>query len=211
VRLEAHFIDKLPDVLPMVECRPLIQIPPSAGLSSMSLKSVPTGKNPPEEVNVVIEIPQGGEPIKYEIDKDSGALFVDRILSTSMRYPCNYGYIPNTLCGDGDPADVLVVMPFPLQAGCVVKCRPIGVLKMSDEAGQDAKLLAVPVTKTTSLYSKVQSYKDLPEIQIKQIAHFFEHYKDLEVGKWVKVEGWGDADEARREILDSIENFKKAE
>jgi inorganic pyrophosphatase len=175
----------------------------------MSLNSVPTGKNPPEEVNVIIEIPQGGEPIKYEVDKDSGALFVDRILGTSMRYPCNYGYVPHTLCGDGDPVDVLVVMPFPLQAGCVVKCRPIGVLKMSDEAGQDAKLLAVPVTKTTSLYANIQSYKDLPEILIKQIAHFFEHYKDLETGKWVKVEGWGDAEEAKREILDSIENYKK--
>lgn len=175
----------------------------------MSLNSVPTGKNPPEEVNVIIEIPQGGEPIKYEIDKDSGALFVDRILGTSMRYPCNYGYVPHTLCGDGDPVDVLVVMPFPLQAGCVVKCRPIGVLKMSDESGQDAKLLAVPVTKTTPLYSNIKSYKDLPEILIKQIAHFFEHYKDLEPGKWVKVEGWGDADEAKQEILDSIENYKK--
>ena len=175
----------------------------------MSLKSVPTGKNPPEEVNVIIEIPQGGEPIKYEIDKDSGALFVDRILGTSMRYPCNYGYIPNTLCGDGDPVDVLVVMPFPLQAGCVVKCRPIGVLKMSDEAGQDAKLIAVPVTKTTPIYSNIKSYKDLPDIQTKQIVHFFEHYKDLEAGKWVKVEGWGDVDEAKREILDSIENFRK--
>lgn len=176
----------------------------------MSFQSVPTGKNPPEEVNVIIEIPQGGEPIKYEIDKDSGALFVDRILGTSMRYPCNYGYIPHTLCGDGDPVDVLVVMPFALQAGCVVKCRPIGVLKMSDEAGQDAKLLAVPVSKTTPIYNNVKSYKDLPEILIKQIAHFFEHYKDLEPGKWVKVEGWGDAEDAKKEILDSIENYKKS-
>lgn len=176
----------------------------------MSLQSVPTGKNPPEEVNVIIEIPQGGDPIKYEIDKDSGALFVDRILGTSMRYPCNYGYVPHTLCGDGDPVDVLVVVPFALQAGSVIKCRPIGVLKMSDESGQDAKLLAVPVSKTTPLYDNVKSYKDLPEILIKQIAHFFEHYKDLEPGKWVKVEGWGDADEAKREILDSIENYKKA-
>ncbi|MBC6905764.1 inorganic diphosphatase [Saccharophagus sp. K07] len=177
----------------------------------MSLQSVPTGKNPPEEVNVIIEIPQGGDPIKYEIDKDSGALFVDRILGTSMRYPCNYGYIPHTLCGDGDPVDVLVVVPFSLQAGSVIKCRPIGVLKMSDESGQDAKLLAVPVSKTTPLYNNVKSYKDLPEILIQQIAHFFEHYKDLEPGKWVKVEGWGDADEAKKEILDSIENYKKAQ
>lgn len=175
----------------------------------MSLHSVPTGKNPPDEVNVVIEIPQGGEPIKYEIDEDSGALFVDRILGTSMRYPCNYGYIPNTLCGDGDPVDVLVVMPMPLQAGCVIKCRPIGVLKMSDESGEDAKLLAVPVSKTTPLYDKVTSYEDLPEIQINQIVHFFEHYKDLEPGKWVKMEGWQGVEAARQEILDAIANFNK--
>ena len=176
----------------------------------MSLNAVPTGKNPPDEVNVIIEIPQGGEPIKYEIDKDSGALFVDRILGTSMRYPCNYGYVPHTLCGDGDPVDVLVVMPMALQAGCVVKCRPIGVLKMSDESGEDAKLLAVPVTKTTTLYENVKSYTDLPEILIKQIAHFFERYKDLEPGKWVKIEGWGDVEEARQEIISSIERYKNA-
>ncbi len=170
----------------------------------MSLNNVPTGKNPPEEVNVVIEIPQGGEPIKYELDKDTGAIFVDRILSTSMRYPCNYGYIPNTLCGDGDPADVLVVMNSPLIPGCVVKCRPIGVLKMTDESGEDAKLLAVPVSKTTKLFDNIKSYKDLPEIQIKQIAHFFERYKDLEEGKWVRVDGWEDADAAKQEIIDAI-------
>lgn len=170
----------------------------------MSLNNVPTGKNAPEEINVVIEIAQGGEPIKYELDKDTGALFVDRILSTSMRYPCNYGYIPNTLCGDGDPADVLVVMGSPLVPGCVVKCRPIGVLKMTDESGEDAKLLAVPVTKTTKLYENIKSYKDLPEIQIKQISHFFERYKDLEEGKWVKVDGWADADAAKQEIIDAI-------
>lgn len=174
----------------------------------MSLDAVPVGKNPPEEVNVIIEIPQGGEPVKYEVDKDSGALFVDRILGTSMRYPCNYGYVPHTLCGDGDPVDVLVLMPMPLQAGCVVKCRPIGVLKMSDESGEDAKLLAVPVSKTTTLYDKVKSIKDVPEIQIQQIAHFFEHYKDLEKGKWVKIEGWADADEAKQEILNSIEMYQ---
>lgn len=176
----------------------------------MSLSAVPTGKNPPEEINVIIEIAQGGEPIKYEIDKDSNALFVDRILGTSMRYPCNYGYVPNTLCGDGDAIDVLVVMPMPLQAGCVVKCRPIGVLRMSDEAGEDSKLLAVPVSKTTPIYDKVKSYKDLPEIQINQIEHFFEHYKDLEPGKWVKVEGWADADTAKKEILESIDNYNNS-
>lgn len=176
----------------------------------MSLQAIPTGKNPPEEVNVIIEIPQGGEPIKYEIDKDTGALFVDRILGTSMRYPCNYGYVPNTLCGDGDPIDVLVVMPMPLQAGCVVKCRPIGVLNMSDESGEDAKLLAVPVTKTTPIYDKVQSYEDLPEIQIKQIAHFFERYKDLEPGKWVKVDGWQGAEAAKQAIVDAIALYKNS-
>lgn len=177
----------------------------------MSLQSVPTGKNPPDEFNVIIEIPQGGDPIKYEVDKDTGALFVDRILGTSMRYPCNYGYIPNTLCGDGDPVDVLVVLPMALQAGCVVKCRAIGVLKMSDESGEDAKLLAVPVNKTTPIYQDITSYEQLPSIQIQQIAHFFEHYKDLEPGKWVKIEGWAGPEAARQEILDSISNFQKAE
>lgn len=177
----------------------------------MSLNNVPTGKNAPEEFNVVIEIAQGGEPIKYELDKDTGALFVDRILSTSMRYPCNYGYIPDTLCGDGDPADVLVVMGSPLIPGCVVKCRPIGVLKMTDESGEDAKLLAVPVSKTTRLYENVKSYKDLPEIQIKQISHFFERYKDLEEGKWVKVDGWEDAEAAKKEVVDAIALHKSKE
>ena len=170
----------------------------------MGFEAITPGKKAPDEVNVVIEIPQGGEPIKYELDKDTGAIFVDRILSTSMRYPCNYGYIPNTLCGDGDPADVLVVMNSPLIPGCVVKCRPIGVLKMTDESGEDAKLLAVPVSKTTKLFDNIKSYKDLPEIQIKQIAHFFERYKDLEEGKWVRVDGWEDADAAKQEIIDAI-------
>lgn len=176
----------------------------------MSLDDVSTGKNPPEEINVIIEIPQGGDPIKYEIDKDSGELFVDRILGTSMRYPCNYGYVPHTLCGDGDAIDVLVVMPMPLQAGSVIKCRPVGVLQMSDESGEDAKLVAVPVSKTTPLYDHVKSYEDLPEILIKQIGHFFEHYKDLESGKWVKVDGWKGADVAKQEILDSIELYKNS-
>lgn len=176
----------------------------------MSLDDVSTGKNPPEEINVIIEIPQGGDPIKYEIDKDSGELFVDRILGTSMRYPCNYGYVPHTLCGDGDAIDVLVVMPMPLQAGSVIKCRPVGVLQMSDESGEDAKLVAVPVSKTTPLYDHVKSYEDLPETLIKQIGHFFEHYKDLESGKWVKVDGWKGADVAKQEILDSIELYKNS-
>jgi inorganic pyrophosphatase len=169
---------------------------------------VPTGKNVPDEVNVIIEIPMGGEPIKYEVDKDSGAIFVDRILGTSMRYPCNYGYIPHTLCGDGDPADVLVFMNRPLLPGSVVRCRPIGMFKMTDESGEDAKILAVPVSKITKYYDNVSDISDLPEIKLQQIAHFFEHYKDLEEGKWVKAEGWVDAAAAKKEIMDSIENYK---
>lgn len=174
----------------------------------MSLHLVPTGKNIPDEVNVIIEIPTGGEPIKYEVDKDSGAIFVDRILGTSMRYPCNYGYIPHTLCGDGDPADVLVFMSRPLLPGSVVSCRPIGVLKMTDESGEDAKILAVPVSKITKYYDNVNDVADLPEIKLKQISHFFEHYKDLEEGKWVKIDGWEDAAAAKQEIVDSIKNFE---
>lgn len=176
----------------------------------MSFNLVPTGKKVPDEVNVIIEIPMGGEPIKYEVDKDSGALFVDRLLSTAMFYPCNYGYVPHTLCGDGDPADVLVYMDRPLLPGSVIACRPIGVLKMTDESGEDAKIVAVPVSKISKLYENVTSIKDLPEIKLQQIEHFFEHYKDLEKGKWVKVEGWEDAEAAKMEILTSIENFKKA-
>ncbi len=176
----------------------------------MSLHLVPTGKKCPDEVNVIIEIPMGGEPIKYEVDKDSGALFVDRILGTSMRYPCNYGYIPHTLCGDGDPADVLVFMNRPLLPGSVVACRPIGMLKMTDESGEDAKILAVPVSKISKYYDDVDSLDDLPKIKLDQISHFFEHYKDLEEGKWVKIEGWEDTDAAKAEIMDSIENFEKA-
>lgn len=175
----------------------------------MSLDLVPAGKNLPDEINVIIEIPMGGEPIKFEIDKDSGALFVDRILGTSMRYPCNYGYVPHTLCGDGDPVDVLVYMDRPLVSACVAKCRPIGVLKMSDESGEDAKILAVPVSKTTPLYDDVKSIEDVPPIVLKQIEHFFEHYKDLEKGKWVKIEGWEGVEAAKKEITDSVENYQK--
>ncbi len=175
----------------------------------MSLDLVPAGKNLPDEINVIIEIPMGGEPVKYEIDKDSGALFVDRILGTSMRYPCNYGYVPHTLCGDGDPVDVLVYMDRPLVHGCVAKCRPIGVLKMTDESGEDAKVLAVPVSKTTPIYDSVQSIKDVPPIVLQQIEHFFEHYKDLEKGKWVKVDGWEDVESAKKEIIDSQNNYNK--
>lgn len=175
----------------------------------MSLHLVPTGEKSPEEVNVIIEIPMGGEPIKYEVDKKSGALFVDRILGTSMVYPCNYGYIPHTLCDDGDPADVLVFMNRPLLPGSVITCRPIGVLKMTDESGGDSKILAVPVSKISTYYNKVDSLEDLPQIKIQQIAHFFQHYKDLEGGKWVKIEGWEGREAALKEIADAIDNFKK--
>ena len=176
----------------------------------MGLDLVSTGKNPPDEINVVIEIPKDAEPVKYEVDKASGAIFVDRVLSTPMRYPCNYGYVPQTLCGDGDPADVLVVLPLPLVPGSVVRCRPVGVLKMEDDGGVDAKVVAVPVSKLTPLYDKVQTTDDLPELLMKQTVHFFEHYKDLEDGKWVKLDGWGNAAEAKRIILDAIDRHHAA-
>ena len=176
----------------------------------MGLRHVAVGKDVPNDINVVIEIPVNGEAVKYEVDKDSGLIFVDRVLNTSMRYPCNYGFIPHTLCGDGDPADVLVIMPTPLLPGSVVRCRPIGMLQMTDESGEDAKIVAVPVSDVTGLYRNIGSIRDLPEVILDQIAHFFEHYKDLEKGKWVKVEGWRDADVARQEILDSIANFEEA-
>lgn len=176
----------------------------------MSLELVPPGRDLPEDINVIIEIPLNGEPIKYEVDKDSGAIFVDRMLGTSMHYPCNYGYVPHTLCGDGDPVDVLVIMPLALIPGSVIRCRPIGVLKMSDEAGEDAKIVAVPVDKVTTLYRDIESVRDLPAITLSQIAHFFEHYKDLEEGKWVKVEGWDGPVSARQEIMDAVERFNNS-
>ncbi|MFZ5532675.1 MAG: inorganic diphosphatase [Pseudomonadota bacterium] len=175
----------------------------------MNLDRIPAGDDVPKSVNVLIEIPMRGDPVKYEVDKDSGALFVDRLMSTAMHYPCNYGYIPHTLADDGDPVDVLVITPFPLVPGCVIKCRPLGMLSMSDEAGQDQKVLAVPVDKTSGgLYSQIQSTADLPELTLRQIAHFFEHYKDLEKGKWVKVEGWQDLKAAETEILAGLERAK---
>ena len=176
----------------------------------MTLDRVPAGRDVPNDCNVVIEIPMHGEPIKYEVDKETGAVFVDRFMSTAMRYPCNYGYIPQTLSDDGDPCDVLVVSPVPLITGVVVRCRPIGMLKMDDEAGGDAKILAVPVDTLSSMYRDVQSPRDLPPIVTQQIAHFFEHYKDLEPGKWVKLKGWGDAAEAKRLIVEAIERAKAA-
>ncbi|MGI1680079.1 MAG: inorganic diphosphatase [Cellvibrionaceae bacterium] len=175
----------------------------------MSLDLVPAGKNLPEDINVIIEIPLNGDPIKYEVDKDSGAIFVDRMLGTSMHYPCNYGYVPHTLCGDGDPVDVLVIMPLALIPGSVVRCRPIGVLKMTDESGEDAKIIAVPVEKVTKLYRGIDSVRQLPEITLNQIAHFFEHYKDLEEGKWVKIEGWDGPVTAREEIMDSVKRYNE--
>src|SRR5512139_4211271 len=159
----------------------------------MSLDRVSSGRNLPDDFNVIIEIPAHGEPIKYEVDKESGAMFVDRFMSTAMHYPCNYGYIPHTLSEDGDPVDVLVITPVPLITGVVVRCRPIGMLKMEDEAGGDAKILAVPIDKLSGLYRAIQSPRDLPEIATQQIAHFFEHYKDLEPGKWVRVATWVEA------------------
>jgi len=175
----------------------------------MDISKISAGKNPPSNVNVIIEVPMGALPVKYEMDKDSGALFVDRFLATPMFYPCNYGFIPQTLSGDGDPADVLVVGQFPLVAGSVIAVRPVGVLLMEDEGGQDEKIIAVPVSKLTKLYDNVKSLDDLPENLIAQIKHFFEHYKDLEAGKWVKVVGFGDAAKAESLILEAIENAKK--
>ena len=176
----------------------------------MSLDRVPAGREVPHDCNVIVEIPMRADPIKYEVDKSTGAVFVDRFMWTAMHYPCNYGYIPQTLSDDGDPCDVLVLSPMPLITGVVVRCRPIGMLKLDDEAGGDAKILAVPIDKLSPLYSSVKSPRDLPEIQIRQIAHFFEHYKDLEPGKWVRVGTWVEAEDARREILDSVARFKRA-
>ena len=176
----------------------------------MRIDAVSIGKNPPEEVNVIIEVPVGGEPIKYEMDKAAGTLVVDRFLYTAMRYPGNYGFIPHTLSEDGDPCDVLIASTRAIVPGAIMSVRPVGVLMMEDEAGQDEKIVAVPSRKLTKRYDKVQSYTDLPDITIKQIEHFFEHYKDLEPGKWVKVAGWGNAAEAKRMIVEAIERAKKA-
>jgi inorganic pyrophosphatase len=170
----------------------------------MDIKKIRPGQDVPNDINVVIEVPLGGEPIKYEIDKVSGAMFVDRFLYTPMRYPTNYGFIPGTLSGDGDPVDVLCVGRRALIPGCVLRVKPIGVLLMEDQAGIDEKILAVPIPKLTAFYDGVDSYKDLPPIQIAQIEHFFAHYKDLEGGKWVKVLGWGDAAEAEGMIMEAI-------
>ncbi len=177
----------------------------------MSLDNVTPGSKVPEAFNVVIEIPMNGDPIKYEVDKESGAIFVDRFMSTAMHYPTNYGYVPKTIAGDGDPVDVLVVTPVPLMPGVVVPCRAIGILKMTDEAGEDGKVLAVPTNKILSLYSRWTKPEDLNPMRLKAIEHFFEHYKDLEQGKWVKVQGWEGPESAHKEILDGIAAYKKAQ
>ncbi|WP_313072788.1 inorganic diphosphatase [Melaminivora sp.] len=174
----------------------------------MSLNNVTPGSKLPETFNVVIEIPAEADPIKYEVDKDSGAVFVDRFLTVSMRYPCNYGYVPQTLSGDGDPVDVLVLTPYPLQPGVVVPCRALGMLKMEDEAGVDGKVLAVPTVKILKAYEHLKSVDDVNPALIKSITHFFEHYKDLEEGKWVKVLGWEGIDAAHKEITDGAASHK---
>ena len=176
----------------------------------MNLDRVGPGRDLPNEFNVIIEIPMNADPIKYEVDKETGALFVDRFMSTAMHYPCNYGYIPHTLSGDGDPVDILLLSPLPLISGVVVRSRAIGMLTMTDEAGADEKLLAVPIDKLCNVYHRVNTPDDLPVPTLDQIRHFFEHYKDLEPGKWVKVEGWVGPDEARKEILAGVARYNEA-
>jgi inorganic pyrophosphatase len=174
----------------------------------MRLDAIPIGKNPPFDVNVIVEVPIGGEPIKYEMDKASGTLFVDRFLYTPMRYPGNYGFVPHTLSDDGDPIDVLVANTRPIIAGAVINVRPVGVLKMEDDGGGDEKIIAVPSDKLTKRYAGVKTYTDMPEISWRQIEHFFLHYKDLEPGKWVKLLGWGGVEEAQKLIVEAIERAK---
>lgn len=174
----------------------------------MGLKLVDAGKSLPNDVNVVIEIPAHSNPIKYEVDKATGVVMVDRFFSTSMHYPCDYGFIPHTLSEDGDPVDVLVVSPYPLTPGVVIRCRPVGLLRMTDESGKDAKILAVPIDKLTKLYSHIQKAEDLGQEFLDSISHFFQHYKDLEKGKWVKVDGWEDINAAHAEILASVKRYE---
>ncbi len=176
----------------------------------MRIDLIPAGDNPPESLNVLIEVPIGGEPVKYEFDKASGALFVDRFLYTPMRYPGNYGFVPHTLCGDGDPLDVIVMNSRPLVPGAVVRCRPFGVLFMEDDGGTDEKILALPVSKLTKMYDSIKDVGDMQPIQIERVKHFFTHYKDLEPGKWAKIDRIGGVDDARQVILDSIERAKAA-
>ena len=174
----------------------------------MNIDAIPIGKSPPDDLNVIIEVPLGGEPIKYEMDKESGALVVDRFLYTPMFYPGNYGFIPHTLSGDGDPCDVLVANTRAVLPGAIISARPVGVMVMQDEGGEDEKVIAVPSRHLTKRYDRVENYTDLPDITIQQIQHFFEHYKDLEPGKWVKFVRWGDKEEAHRLIEEAIERAK---
>ena len=175
----------------------------------MRLDAVSIGKNPPSEVNVVIEVPIGGEPIKYEMDKEAGALVVDRFLYTAMRYPGNYGFIPQTLSEDGDPIDVLVLSPVAVASGAVIRCRPVGALLMEDNSGTDEKIIAVPVDALHPFYAGITNFRELPQIMRDQIAHFFNHYKDLERGKWTKIGEWVDADAAQKLIMDAIDRAQK--
>ena len=177
----------------------------------MNLDRVGPGKNIPNEFNVIIEIPMNSDPIKYEVDKATGTLFVDRFMTTAMYYPCNYGYVPRTLSGDGDPVDVLVITPYPLHPGVVVPCRALGILKMEDEAGIDGKVLAVPTNKVLGMYSAWKNIEDVNPARLKALAHFFEHYKDLEEGKWVKVLGWEGIEAAHKEIVDGLANYEKSQ
>ena len=176
----------------------------------MNLDRVSTGKDVPNEINVIIEIPAHADPVKYEVDKETGAMFVDRFMSTAMHYPCNYGYVPHTLSKDGDPVDVLVVTPVPLISGSVIQCRPVAVLLMTDDGGDDAKVLAMPIDKLCKQSTNIKNKDDVSPMLLEQISHFFEHYKDLEEGKWVRVDGWGDIDAAKKEIMDSVEMYKNA-
>lgn len=175
----------------------------------MRLDAIPIGRNPPEEVNVIVEVPVGGEPIKYEMDEDSGTLIVDRFLYTAMRYPGNYGFIPHTLSEDGDPCDVLVANQRGVVPGAIMAVRPVGVLKMRDEGGGDEKIIAVPVARLSRRYERIHNYTDLPDITISQVEHFFKHYKDLEAEKWTQVLGWGDAEEAQRLIVEAIQRAQR--
>ncbi len=176
----------------------------------MRIDAISIGKNPPEDVNVIVEVPVGGHPIKYEMDKEAGTLVVDRFLYTPMTYPGNYGFVPHTLSLDGDPIDVLICNSRPLVPGCLINVRPIGVLVMEDDGGQDEKVLAVPSQKVSARFDNIHNYTDLPQITLQQIEHFFEHYKDLEPGKWVKIGGWRDVTEAKKMIMDAVERGKKA-
>lgn len=175
----------------------------------MRIDRISIGENPPEDINVIVEVPVGGQPVKYELDKDAGTVFVDRFLHTPMRYPCNYGFMPHTLSDDGDPIDVMVLGQTELMPGCVVRARPVGVLVMEDESGQDEKILAAPHAKLTPFYDEIRDYTDVHQAQLARITHFFEHYKDLEPRKWVKVEGWYGVDRAHQLINEAVARAKK--